>query len=145
MGLTGWSLSIFHFLWQCQGRGATWERKCRKGTPQTGGGRGGGRCVCTCTHVKILLPCDIWLSNSILAPRVIKQHLLSTLSKVFLPSSQPLPPPIRALVFSPLYLEAFWGLPVTTCVAKPAFPQDQSLCNSAQVCRGAISAFLLFT
>lgn len=91
MGLTGWRLSVFNFLSRGEGRATAWERKCRRGcTSERKRGRGISGHVCSCTHVKILLPGDICHFNYILALRVIKQHLLNTLwKKCVLPPSQP--------------------------------------------------------
>lgn len=93
------------------------------------------RGVCAHIHVKILFPCDICLSNYNLALRVTGQHLLNTLLKVVSFPLPRLPPPHLLSLFCPhSALGACGGLSVTTCVAKPAFPGDQPLCNSAQVC-----------
>lgn len=93
-------------------------------------------CVCAPTHVRILLPCDICLSNYDLALRVITQHLLNKypVEGCFLPPSDSHLHFHWLCSVPPLHREPGGGLPDTTCVAKPAFPGDQPLCSSAQVC-----------
>ena len=108
------------------------KKKMQKGYTSERQEEGAGWQVCmrTCTHVKILLPYDSWLS--ILALRVIKQHQLNTLSEVF-PSLVPAPTSIYlGSVFSSLF-GGFLNPPCYNPCSKTSLP-SRSL--ALQQCTG---------